>query len=193
MLKNAILQNFESQGILIDGFPQSMDQVLEFQRVIGTPKTVICFHCPQYVLEERMIQSGFSNDIQTIEKKYTKFQEEGSPVIDYYQETGKVIKVFSIKTISTIPFPDEVFRNVLHLVDFNRSPLPFSNLKIIFVLGGPGSGKGTQCEILVSQKEYAHISTGDILRNELKKKTEIGRKAESLMSQGKMIPTVLSC
>nr|KAF6482965.1 adenylate kinase 1 [Rousettus aegyptiacus] len=39
--------------------------------------------------------------------------------------------------------------------------------KIIFVVGGPGSGKGTQCEKIVQKYGYTHLSTGDLLRAEV--------------------------
>lgn len=41
--------------------------------------------------------------------------------------------------------------------------------KIIFVLGGPASGKGTQCEKMVEEFGYTHISTGDLMRKEMEK------------------------
>ena len=43
------------------------------------------------------------------------------------------------------------------------------NPKITFITGGPGSGKGTQCEKLVEEFGYTHISTGDLIRMEIKK------------------------
>ena len=47
------------------------------------------------------------------------------------------------------------------------------NPKITFVLGGPASGKGTQCAKLVEEFGYTHISTGDLFRAEVKKVTPI--------------------
>ena len=43
------------------------------------------------------------------------------------------------------------------------------NPKITFVLGGPASGKGTQCEKLIEEFGYTHISTGDLMRMEMSK------------------------
>ena len=40
--------------------------------------------------------------------------------------------------------------------------------KVIFILGGPGSGKGTQCELIVKKYHYVHLSAGDLLREERK-------------------------
>ncbi len=40
--------------------------------------------------------------------------------------------------------------------------------KIVFILGGPGAGKGTQCEIMIKNYGYKHLSTGDLLREFIK-------------------------
>jgi len=48
------------------------------------------------------------------------------------------------------------------------------NPQIVFVLGGPASGKGTQCERLISEFGYHHISTGDLFRAEVAKGTPEG-------------------
>ena len=42
-------------------------------------------------------------------------------------------------------------------------------LKLVFILGGPGAGKGTYCAKLVSEFKYNHISTGDCIRDEIKR------------------------
>ncbi|KAJ1551211.1 hypothetical protein HK405_014950, partial [Cladochytrium tenue] len=59
---------------------------------------------------------------------------------------------------------------------------------IFFVLGGPGSGKGTQCERLAKEFNLCHLSTGDLLRKEVQNGTDIGRKCEELMKEGKIVP-----
>ncbi|KAG0579308.1 hypothetical protein KC19_4G089500 [Ceratodon purpureus] len=59
---------------------------------------------------------------------------------------------------------------------------------IIFVLGGPGSGKGTQCDRIVRDFGYLHLSAGDLLRDEVKYGTEIGQECEQLMKDGKLVP-----
>ncbi|KAG9300389.1 hypothetical protein G9A89_010013 [Geosiphon pyriformis] len=69
----------------------------------------------------------------------------------------------------------------------NRESLPFDNCLIVFVLGGPGSGKGTQCEKLVETYEMAHISTGDLLRQEVSSGTEIGQEIKQAMEEGKIV------
>ena len=61
-------------------------------------------------------------------------------------------------------------------------------MKNIIIFGAPGSGKGTQSELLIEQYGLGHISTGDVLRNEIKKGTELGKTAQSYIDQGNLIP-----
>lgn len=60
-------------------------------------------------------------------------------------------------------------------------------MKNIIFLAPPAAGKGTLSEMLVEKYGYGHISTGDLLREEIKNKTEIGMQAESLMKEGKFV------
>ena len=53
---------------------------------------------------------------------------------------------------------------------------------MIILLGLPGAGKGTQAKIICQAKELFNFSTGDILRNEVKKKSNIGKKIESIIN-----------
>ncbi|MDR3264987.1 MAG: adenylate kinase [Synergistaceae bacterium] len=61
----------------------------------------------------------------------------------------------------------------------------------LVLLGAPGSGKGTQANLLTEKYGCAHISTGDIFRRNLKNKTELGLRAESFMNRGELVPDEL--
>jgi len=58
----------------------------------------------------------------------------------------------------------------------------------VILLGPPGCGKGTQAEIICNNFEIPHISTGDILRDNVKRGTEIGSRAKSFMDSGSLVP-----
>eukprot|EP01027_Heterolobosea_sp_BB2_P009171 GEZU01013559.1.p1 GENE.GEZU01013559.1~~GEZU01013559.1.p1 ORF type:complete len:262 (-),score=60.14 GEZU01013559.1:1033-1818(-) len=60
-------------------------------------------------------------------------------------------------------------------------------LKLI-ISGAPASGKGTQCEMIVNQFHSVHISTGDLLREEVNKGSELGLKAKEYMDAGELVP-----
>ena len=58
----------------------------------------------------------------------------------------------------------------------------------IVLFGPPGSGKGTQSQLLINQYHLIHLSTGDILRGEIARGTELGQKAKSIMDRGDLVP-----
>jgi adenylate kinase len=58
---------------------------------------------------------------------------------------------------------------------------------IIFILGGPGSGKGTQCERIVEKYGFCHMSTGDLLRDEVKKETPRAHQLKETMASGQLV------
>ena len=60
--------------------------------------------------------------------------------------------------------------------------------KNLIFIGAPGAGKGTFSGLLTKEYPLAHISTGDILRGEIARDTELGRAAAALMKEGKLVP-----
>jgi len=58
----------------------------------------------------------------------------------------------------------------------------------IVLLGAPGAGKGTQCKNIVAEYGLLHLSSGDILRRHRADGTELGRKAQSYMDSGALVP-----
>ncbi len=64
-------------------------------------------------------------------------------------------------------------------------------MKNIVIFGAPGSGKGTQSDKLIEKYGLEHISTGDVLRAEIKKGTELGKTAQQFIDNGQLIPDEL--
>jgi len=58
----------------------------------------------------------------------------------------------------------------------------------IVLLGPPGVGKGTQAKILAKRTGLAHVSSGDLFREHLKKETDLGKLAKSYMDKGELVP-----
>ena len=61
----------------------------------------------------------------------------------------------------------------------------------IVIFGAPGSGKGTQSERIVEKYGLNHISTGDVLRGEIKNGTELGKTAKEYIDKGQLLPDAL--
>lgn len=71
-----------------------------------------------------------------------------------------------------------------------------SNNSVFFhaiILGPPGVGKGTQCERLQKKVSYKHISTGDIIREEINKQSDIGKHVQSIIETGDLVPDDVVC
>lgn len=58
----------------------------------------------------------------------------------------------------------------------------------LVMLGAPGAGKGTQARLIAAKYDLAHISSGDLFRENIKNKTELGKLAQSFISQGELVP-----
>ena len=58
----------------------------------------------------------------------------------------------------------------------------------VILFGAPGAGKGTQANLLIKKFDLIQISTGDMLRQAVKLKTELGKKVETIMANGDLVP-----
>ncbi|CAL5398204.1 unnamed protein product [Camellia sinensis] len=74
----------------------------------------------------------------------------------------------------------------------NGSSLSEKKATVVFVLGGPGSGKGTQCTNIVEHFGYTHLSAGDLLRAEKESGSENGTMIQNMIKEGKIVPSVVT-
>ena len=65
------------------------------------------------------------------------------------------------------------------------------SLEVLIFLGPPGSGKGTQAELLTEKLNLSHISIGDLLRENISNNTELGKLASSYVKSGELVPDEL--
>ncbi|GFR39846.1 hypothetical protein Agub_g342 [Astrephomene gubernaculifera] len=203
LLKQAMIES-GGRFFLIDGFPRALDQAAQFEGAIMPCKAVLFFDCPEEEMEKRLLKrgetSGRSDDnAETIRKRFRTFLEQSLPVKDHYIAQNKCA------VISAVPPPKEVYQVVKGVLDSLGAPkkpevialpeVPGSlpdDTQIVFVLGGPGSGKGTQCDKMKEEYECVHLSAGDLLRAEVKSGSEVGQKCEALMREGKLVPVAVT-
>jgi adenylate kinase len=81
----------------------------------------------------------------------------------------------------------QILENLFILVD---SLCKCGIMRIVF-LGPPGSGKGTQAQILAQRLEIPQVSTGDLLREAVAQNTAVGRKAKPYMEKGELVPDAI--
>jgi adenylate kinase len=72
--------------------------------------------------------------------------------------------------------------------DPNRAGLLPESCRAVILLGPPGSGKGTQAQRIAQRYRLPHLSTGDMFRDNIRRDTELGRKAKPIMARGDLVP-----
>ena len=82
-------------------------------------------------------------------------------------------------------------KDIYSLVEENESNQNTENMKNIVIFGAPGSGKGTQSDLIIEKYGLNHISTGDVLRTEIKNDTELGKIAKQYIDDGMLVPDSL--
>jgi UMP-CMP kinase len=133
---------------LVDGLPRNQENVDAWEKNMKNDvdvKGLIYFKCSDQVMEARLLErgktSGRSDDnIETIKKRFDTFHKETEPVINDFHKKGLVIEVNAEKTSA------EVYTELKgKLADKGVNPKPKTGNppQVVFVLGGPGSGKGT--------------------------------------------------
>lgn len=85
-----------SQNYLIDGFPREVDQCTYFETNVCEANTVLFFDCPQDVCTQRILGRGegrADDNAETVAKRFETFQEKNMPVVDFYEQFGKVRRI----------------------------------------------------------------------------------------------------
>merc|ERR1712088_1292089 len=72
--------------------------------------------------------------------------------------------------------------------NLDMTPLREAKLPIVWVLGGPGCGKGTQCDKIVAKYGFTHLSSGDLLREEVGSGSNRGKQLTAIMEKGDLVP-----
>jgi adenylate kinase family enzyme len=148
--------------------------------------------CDEKVMESRLIGrsevSGRLDDTpDIIMKRFRTFEKMTVPFI---KET-LAKSVDQVITVDATKPKEEVYKSIQEgLSAFGIKPIIKADKpSVLFILGGPGAGKGTQCEILVKDYGYKHLSTGDLLREEIKHKGPESASIEEYIKEGKLVPS----
>ena len=78
------------------------------------------------------------------------------------------------------------------MIDLSDKKVEDLDTKILYLSGGPGCGKGTQCEKLVNNFKYIHFSIGDLMRAEVAKGSDLGNELKDIQAKGELAPTSMT-
>ena len=169
LILTAMEQN-PGKKFLIDGFPRSMDNKDGWFEVVGDRAEVafcLFYDCPEEELEKRLLKRGETSgrdddNIESIKKRFRTFKETSMPVVEWFGSRGMLRTVSSVQTVEEVWAATKRVFDALELGKKRPVPRP----QVVFVLGGPGAGKGTQCANIVREYGWVHLSAGDLLRAE---------------------------
>merc|ERR1719447_1553279 len=163
LIRNQIVRKARtSKGFLIDGYPREIAQGIKFEDAVGPCKGVLYFEVSDEEMTKRLLNRGLTSgrvddNVETISKRLKTFHEATTPVTTHYQKKGK------LRAINAERPPEDIFYDVqVHLNRFLKlppPPAPKIEADIFFVCGGPGSGKGTQCDKIVKEYGFTHLSS----------------------------------
>ncbi|RKP13560.1 adenylate kinase-domain-containing protein [Piptocephalis cylindrospora] len=115
LLKKAMRRSNKG-WFLVDGFPRAMDQALKFEETVVESTATLYFECPESTMLQRLLKRGetsgrVDDNIESIRKRFSTFTNTSFPVIEYYQQQDKVLKV------SCEDDPDKVYSDVKNLME----------------------------------------------------------------------------
>jgi len=186
MIEKNIVSSSEKQGILFDGFPRTVVQSYILDGLLLKLDTqldmMISLNVPEEQLIERLLlrakDSGRSDDtMDVIKVRLQEYHNKTEPVADYYRKRGKYYEINGVGSI------DDIFEKIVNVIEQHRKNI----LTNIVLLGKPGSGKGTQGQLIAKEHNLVYISTGKMLRNEIKAGTDLGKKVEPFMEKGEIV------
>lgn len=117
LLKTAIEKAYLEgrKNMVVDGFPRKMDQAIIFEKEIAPCKLVLFFECSESIMLERLLDrsktSGRTDDnVESIQKRFKTFIDTTIPVVKYFEEQNKVVKVRSDQPV------EEVYKTVVDVL-----------------------------------------------------------------------------
>lgn len=186
LIEKRIIMSTDSNGILFDGFPRTLVQAYILEGLLLKLNTslacMLSLEVPREELVARLLErgksSGRSDDTaEVIEYRLKEYEDKTKPVAEFYKFRDKYI---TIQGVGPIP---EVLGRLTESIDKTLQNVWFN----LVLTGAPGSGKGTQGRLLAKKYNLYYISTGSLLRREIKAGSEIGKKVKGFMEGGELV------
>jgi len=187
LIEKRIIMSAGINGILFDGFPRTLVQAYILEGLLLKLNTslacMLSLEVPREELITRLLErgksSGRSDDTaEVIEHRLEEYLNKTMPVAEFYKFRDKYIPINGVGQI------EKVFARLSESIDKTLQNVWFN----LVLTGAPGSGKGTQGRLLAKEYNLYYISTGSLLRREIKAGSEIGEKAKELMVHGELVP-----
>jgi len=186
LIEKKIITSSDKNGILFDGFPRTLVQSYILDGLLLKLNTglscMLSLEVPDEELTRRLIErgksSGRADDTEeVIKNRLNEYKNKTSPVIGYYQERNLYVP---IQGVGPIP---EIFEALSKAIEHTLQKEWFN----LVLSGPPGAGKGTQGNMLAKKFNLYYISTGSLLRKEIKAQTELGLRVKDTLDKGDLV------
>ena len=183
IIEENIKTNPDANGFLFDGFPRTMVQAYILEGLLMKLNTeltcMISLEVPRKMLKDRLLNraksSGRADDTEAvINFRLKEYDNKTIPVAKFYQEKSIYYGVDGVGEL------DDVFKRIDHSIE---TALKETLLNVVLI-GRPGGGKGSQGNLLAKKFNLVYISTGHLLRNEIKKGTTLGKQVVPYLETG---------
>jgi adenylate kinase len=187
LIEKTITDNPQANGFLFDGFPRTYVQAYILEGLMIKLHTslscLISLEVPEDESVKRLLNrgktSGRSDDNKAVIKQRLKeYYNKTIPVLNFYKEKGVYKSVSGMQSIEAVKKEvDRIVKEELKKYNFN-----------VVVFGSPGSGRGTQGRAIAEKYGLDFIATGQLLDDEIKNGTPIGKQVKSLYEDGQLVP-----
>jgi adenylate kinase len=187
LIEKTITDNPQANGFLFDGFPRTYVQAYILEGLMIKLHTslscLISLEVPEDESVKRLLNrgktSGRSDDNKAVIKQRLKeYYNKTIPVLNFYKEKGVYKSVSGMQSIEAVKKDvDRIVKEELKKYNFN-----------VVVFGSPGSGRGTQGRAIAEKYGLDFIATGQLLDDEIKNGTPIGKQVKSLYEDGQLVP-----
>jgi adenylate kinase len=187
IIEKFILEHKDSNGFLFDGFPRTYIQAYILEGLLMKLHTgllaLINIDIDDEEAKKRLLKRGIDSNraddnLEVIEKRLLAYHKKTVPVIDFYKEKGNLV---NLNGKGPIP---EIQERISKCIETSLSQQWLN----IVLFGAPGSGRATYGRKLAKAYNLEYVSTGDMLQEEIKQKTEYGKEIQSYMNAGSHVP-----
>ena len=179
--------NPDADGFLFDGFPRTLVQAYILEGLLLKMHTslacLLSLEVPHEEATKRLLEraktSGRADDTEdVIKNRLREYEEKTAPVAEFYREKGIHVAIQGVGDIASIN------RQIENAIDVELRKVLFN----VVLLGYPGAGCGTQARYLANKYKLLYISTRDLIRTEIRDKTEIGQMVQPIFDRGGLVP-----
>jgi len=187
IIEKKITSNPDAAGFLFDGFPRTFVQAYILEGLLLKMHTsltcLLSLEVPPEESFKRLLKraktSGRSDDTEAVIKnRLREYAEKTAPVAQFYKDQGLYFPIEGVGSVQEINLKlEEIIEQELRKVLFN-----------VVLLGYPGAGRGTQARNLARKYNLVYLSTGEMLKEEIARKSEVGKTVQDIFNRGDLVP-----